>query len=101
MYVVLRSKVRDQPVVLQISANSVCCVLDTAGPGKPWDPLQNMVLFDHRPHLITKLIHNSQEPSYFGCLLRKEKTAACYVFCCQDQLQVRGYLTLRLNRKAS
>ncbi|XP_051557881.1 TBC1 domain family member 1 isoform X1 [Myxocyprinus asiaticus] len=94
-------EVRDQPVVLQISANSVRCILDTAGPGKTWDPLQHMVLFDHRPHLITKLIHNSQEPSYFGCLLR-EKTAACYVFCCQDQLQVPEIIsTLRQAGKSS
>ncbi|XP_051993705.1 LOW QUALITY PROTEIN: TBC1 domain family member 1-like [Xyrauchen texanus] len=94
-------EVRDQPVVLQISANSVRCILDTTGSGKPWDPLQQMVLFDHRPHLITKLIHNSQEPSYFGCLLR-EKTAACYVFRCQDQLQVPEIIsTLRQAGKSS
>ncbi|KTF71120.1 hypothetical protein cypCar_00049849, partial [Cyprinus carpio] len=80
-------EMQDQPVVLQISADSVCCILDTAGPGKLWDPLQHMVLFDHRPHRITKLIHNSQEPSYFGCLLREEKKAACYVFRCQDQMK--------------
>ncbi|XP_051982610.1 TBC1 domain family member 1-like isoform X2 [Xyrauchen texanus] len=91
-------EVRDQPVVLQISANSVRCILDIAGPGKPWDPLQHMVLFDHRPHLITKLIHNSQEPSYFGCLLREK----CYVFCCQDQLQVPEIIsTLRQAGKSS
>ncbi|XP_067258983.1 TBC1 domain family member 1 isoform X2 [Chanodichthys erythropterus] len=96
------SKVRDQPVVLQISADSVCCILDTAGPGKPWDPLQHMVLFDHRPHRITKLIHNSQEPSYFGCLLREEKKAACYVFRCQDQLKVPEIIsTLRQAGKSS
>ncbi|XP_016425947.1 TBC1 domain family member 1-like isoform X1 [Sinocyclocheilus rhinocerous] len=95
-------EVRDQPVVLQISANSVCCILDTAGPGKPWDPLQHMVLFDHRPHRITKLIHNSQEPSYFGCLLREEKKAACYVFRCQDQMKVPEIIsTLRQAGKSS
>ncbi|XP_077061080.1 TBC1 domain family member 1 isoform X2 [Siphateles boraxobius] len=95
-------EVRDQPVVLQISANSVSCILDTAEPGKPWDPLQHMVLFDHRPHRITKLIHNSQEPSYFGCLLREEKKAACYVFCCQDQLKVPEIIsTLRQAGKSS
>uniref|UniRef100_A0A671MVT1 TBC1 domain family member 4 n=1 Tax=Sinocyclocheilus anshuiensis TaxID=1608454 RepID=A0A671MVT1_9TELE len=94
--------VRDQPVVLQISANSVCCILDTAGPGKPWDPLQHMVLFDHRPHRIIKLIHNSQEPSYFGCLLREEKKAACYVFRCQDQMKVPEIIsTLRQAGKSS
>uniref|UniRef100_A0A8C1YDX6 TBC1 domain family member 4 n=1 Tax=Cyprinus carpio TaxID=7962 RepID=A0A8C1YDX6_CYPCA len=93
---------QDQPVVLQISADSVCCILDTAGPGKLWDPLQHMVLFDHRPHRITKLIHNSQEPSYFGCLLREEKKAACYVFRCQDQMKVPEIIsTLRQAGKSS
>uniref|UniRef100_A0A9J8AQK4 TBC1 domain family member 4 n=1 Tax=Cyprinus carpio carpio TaxID=630221 RepID=A0A9J8AQK4_CYPCA len=93
---------QDQPVVLQISADSVCCILDTAGPGKLWDPLQHMVLFDHRPHRITKLIHNSQEPSYFGCLLREEKKAACYVFRCQDQMKVPQIIsTLRQAGKSS
>lgn len=95
-------EIRDQPVVLQISASSVCCILDTAGPGKPWNPLQHMVLFDHRPHHVTKLIHNSQEPSYFGCLLREEKKAACYVFRCQDQLKVPEIIsTLRQAGKSS
>uniref|UniRef100_A0A8C1RX43 TBC1 domain family member 4 n=1 Tax=Cyprinus carpio TaxID=7962 RepID=A0A8C1RX43_CYPCA len=95
-------EMQDQPVVLQISADSVCCILDTAGPGKLWDPLQHMVLFDHRPHRITKLIHNSQEPSYFGCLLREEKKAACYVFRCQDQMKVPEIIsTLRQAGKSS
>ncbi|KTF93128.1 hypothetical protein cypCar_00033050 [Cyprinus carpio] len=84
-------EVRDQPVLLKISSSKVCCILETAGPGKSWDPLQHTVLFDHRPHRITKLIHNSQEPSYFGCLLREEKKAACYVFRCQDHMKVRGH----------
>uniref|UniRef100_A0A9J8D9M3 TBC1 domain family member 4 n=1 Tax=Cyprinus carpio carpio TaxID=630221 RepID=A0A9J8D9M3_CYPCA len=71
-------------------------------PGKLWDPLQHMVLFDHRPHRITKLIHNSQEPSYFGCLLREEKKAACYVFRCQDQMKVPQIIsTLRQAGKSS
>uniref|UniRef100_A0A673I8G8 TBC1 domain family member 4 n=1 Tax=Sinocyclocheilus rhinocerous TaxID=307959 RepID=A0A673I8G8_9TELE len=74
----------------------------TAGPGKPWDPLQHMVLFDHKPHRITKLIHNSQEPSYFGCLLREEKKAACYVFRCQDYMKVPEIIsTLRQAGKSS
>ncbi|TRY94480.1 hypothetical protein DNTS_004617 [Danionella cerebrum] len=81
-------EVRNKPVVLQISATSVCCILDTAGPGKPWDPLQHILLFDHRPHCITKLLHNSQDPSYFGCLLKEEKKAACYLFRCHDQQKV-------------
>uniref|UniRef100_A0A673I3Q8 TBC1 domain family member 4 n=1 Tax=Sinocyclocheilus rhinocerous TaxID=307959 RepID=A0A673I3Q8_9TELE len=71
-------------------------------PGKPWDPLQHMVLFDHKPHRITKLIHNSQEPSYFGCLLREEKKAACYVFRCQDYMKVPEIIsTLRQAGKSS
>uniref|UniRef100_A0A673IBQ5 TBC1 domain family member 4 n=1 Tax=Sinocyclocheilus rhinocerous TaxID=307959 RepID=A0A673IBQ5_9TELE len=90
------------PVVLKISSSKVCCILETAGPGKPWDPLQHMVLFDHKPHRITKLIHNSQEPSYFGCLLREEKKAACYVFRCQDYMKVPEIIsTLRQAGKSS
>uniref|UniRef100_A0A9J7Y0H1 TBC1 domain family member 4 n=1 Tax=Cyprinus carpio carpio TaxID=630221 RepID=A0A9J7Y0H1_CYPCA len=94
--------VRDQPVLLKISSSKVCCILETAGPGKSWDPLQHTVLFDHRPHRITKLIHNSQEPSYFGCLLREEKKAACYVFRCQDHMKVPEIIsTIRQAGKSS
>ncbi|KAI4885865.1 hypothetical protein NFI96_010898 [Prochilodus magdalenae] len=81
-------EIRDQSVVLQISASSVRCFLDMAGPGRLWDPLQHPVLFEHRPHRVTKLIHNSQDPSYFGCLLREDRRAACYVFRCLDQHKV-------------
>uniref|UniRef100_A0A9J8AK04 TBC1 domain family member 4 n=1 Tax=Cyprinus carpio carpio TaxID=630221 RepID=A0A9J8AK04_CYPCA len=95
-------EVRDQPVLLKISSSKVCCILETAGPGKSWDPLQHTVLFDHRPHRITKLIHNSQEPSYFGCLLREEKKAACYVFRCQDHMKVPEIIsTIRQAGKSS
>uniref|UniRef100_A0A9J7XYX3 TBC1 domain family member 4 n=1 Tax=Cyprinus carpio carpio TaxID=630221 RepID=A0A9J7XYX3_CYPCA len=91
-----------QPVLLKISSSKVCCILETAGPGKSWDPLQHTVLFDHRPHRITKLIHNSQEPSYFGCLLREEKKAACYVFRCQDHMKVPEIIsTIRQAGKSS
>uniref|UniRef100_A0A8B9GVP7 PID domain-containing protein n=1 Tax=Astyanax mexicanus TaxID=7994 RepID=A0A8B9GVP7_ASTMX len=71
-----------------ISVSSVRCVLDMAGPGRQWDPLQYPVLFEHRPHRVTKLIHNSQDPSYFGCLLRDDRRAACYLFRCQDHHKV-------------
>ncbi|KAL7841191.1 hypothetical protein SRHO_G00248820 [Serrasalmus rhombeus] len=81
-------EIRDQSVVLQISASSVRCVVDMAGPGRLWDPLQHPVLFERRPHRVTKLIHNSQDPSYFGCLLRDDRRAACYVFRCHDQHKV-------------
>ncbi|XP_030643581.1 TBC1 domain family member 1 [Chanos chanos] len=76
------------PVVLEVSASSVRCVLDVAGPGRPWDPLQHNVLFECLPHRITKLIHNSQEPNYFGCLIRDDPRAHCYLFRCEDQRKV-------------
>lgn len=79
----------DQPVVLHITATSIKCVLDMAGPGKPWDPLQNTLLWQHQPHQVIKLIHNSQDPRYFICLVRQEGYAVCYVFHCEDKLKVR------------
>ncbi|XP_072525742.1 TBC1 domain family member 1 isoform X3 [Salminus brasiliensis] len=95
-------EIRDHPVILQISASSVRCVLDMAGPGRQWDPLQYPVLFEHRPHRVTKLIHNSQDPSYFGCLLRDDRRAACYLFRCHDQHKVPEIIsTLRQASKSS
>ncbi|XP_036372511.1 TBC1 domain family member 1-like [Megalops cyprinoides] len=81
---------RNEPVLLQVSATRVRCVPD-ADPGRPWHPLQHTVqaLFEHQPHRVHKLIHNSQEPSYFGCLIRDETQNACYVFRCQDHFKVR------------
>ncbi|KAK5606812.1 hypothetical protein CRENBAI_015236 [Crenichthys baileyi] len=49
-----------------------------------WDPLTHTVLFECRPHHVTKLIHNSQEPSIFACLVRDSLKCACYVFQCLD-----------------
>ncbi|KAJ8336040.1 hypothetical protein SKAU_G00393830 [Synaphobranchus kaupii] len=80
---------RNEPVRLQVSASAVRCILD-AGPGRPWDPLHHTLLFEHRPHRVHKLIHNSQEPSYFGCLVREESTCACYVFRCEDHFKATG-----------
>ncbi|XP_066516394.1 TBC1 domain family member 1 isoform X1 [Hoplias malabaricus] len=95
-------EIRDQAVVLQISATSVRCVLDMVGPGRIWDPLQHQILFEHRPHRISKLIHNSQDPSYFGCLLKDERRAACYVFRCLEQHKVPEIIsTLRQASKSS
>uniref|UniRef100_A0A3B1JN01 TBC1 domain family member 4 n=1 Tax=Astyanax mexicanus TaxID=7994 RepID=A0A3B1JN01_ASTMX len=95
-------EIRDHPVILQISVSSVRCVLDMAGPGRQWDPLQYPVLFEHRPHRVTKLIHNSQDPSYFGCLLRDDRRAACYLFRCQDHHKVPEIIsTLRQASKSS
>ncbi|XP_022537448.2 TBC1 domain family member 1 isoform X1 [Astyanax mexicanus] len=95
-------EIQDHPVILQISVSSVRCVLDMAGPGRQWDPLQYPVLFEHRPHRVTKLIHNSQDPSYFGCLLRDDRRAACYLFRCQDHHKVPEIIsTLRQASKSS
>ncbi|XP_037388777.1 TBC1 domain family member 1 isoform X3 [Pygocentrus nattereri] len=95
-------EIRDQSVVLQISASSVRCVVDMAGPGRLWDPLQHPVLFERRPHRVTRLIHNSQDPSYFGCLLRDDRRAACYVFRCHDQHKVPEIIsTIRQASKSS
>ncbi|KAJ3615322.1 hypothetical protein NHX12_018890, partial [Muraenolepis orangiensis] len=74
---------RSQCVFLSVSASRVQCVSAWA-EGAAWDPLSHTVLFECRPHRVTKLIHNSQEPSSFGCLVRDTKHSACYVFQCHD-----------------
>lgn len=76
-----------QMVFLCVSASWVRCV-SALGEGVVWDPLTHTVLFECRPHQVTKLIHNSQEPSSFGCLVRKTPACACYVFQCQDSTKV-------------
>uniref|UniRef100_A0A3P8PXA8 TBC1 domain family member 1 n=1 Tax=Astatotilapia calliptera TaxID=8154 RepID=A0A3P8PXA8_ASTCA len=40
-----------------------------SGESLVWDPLTHTVLFECLPHHVTKLIHNSQEPSSFACLI--------------------------------
>uniref|UniRef100_A0A8D3AGW7 TBC1 domain family member 4 n=1 Tax=Scophthalmus maximus TaxID=52904 RepID=A0A8D3AGW7_SCOMX len=77
----------NQMVSLCVSASWVRCV-SIMGEGVVWDPLTHTVLFECSPHQVTKLIHNSQEPSSFGCLLRKTPHCACYVFQCQDSTKV-------------
>ncbi|KAB5518576.1 hypothetical protein PHYPO_G00167610 [Pangasianodon hypophthalmus] len=95
-------EMRDCPVVLRISCSWVRCVLGMACVGDPWDPLQHAVLFQQRPHRVTKLIHNSREPSYFGCLIRDESSATCYVFRCHDEHKVPEIIsTLRQASKSS
>ncbi|KAI4833329.1 hypothetical protein KUCAC02_016237, partial [Chaenocephalus aceratus] len=73
----------NQTVFLCVSALRVRCV-SVLGMGVVWDPLTHTVLFECRPHQVTKLIHNSQEPSSFGCLVRDAPNYSCYVFQCQD-----------------
>lgn len=78
---------QNQTVFLCVSASWVRCVSVWA-EGVVWDPLTHTVLFECRPHQVTKLIHNSQEPSSFGCLVRGAPNCACYVFQCQDSTKV-------------
>ncbi|XP_070712472.1 TBC1 domain family member 1 [Pempheris klunzingeri] len=77
----------NQTVFLCVSASWVRCV-SFFGEGVVWDPLTHTVLFECRPHQVTKLIHNSREPSSFGCLVRDTPSCACYVFQCQDSTKV-------------
>ncbi|TSN95713.1 TBC1 domain family member 1 [Bagarius yarrelli] len=66
-------------VLLRVSCSWVQCVLSEACAGDPYDPLRHTVLFQQRPHHLTKLLHNSKEPSYFACLIRDKTSATCYV----------------------
>uniref|UniRef100_A0A3B4WBG7 TBC1 domain family member 1 n=1 Tax=Seriola lalandi dorsalis TaxID=1841481 RepID=A0A3B4WBG7_SERLL len=91
----------NQKVFLCVSASWVRCV-SVLGEGVVWDPLTHTVLFECRPHQVTKLIHNSQEPNSFGCLVRKTPDCACYVFQCQDSTKVPEIIsTLRQAGKSS
>uniref|UniRef100_A0A3Q1ANG7 TBC1 domain family member 1 n=1 Tax=Amphiprion ocellaris TaxID=80972 RepID=A0A3Q1ANG7_AMPOC len=88
-------------ICLCVSASYVRCV-SVLGEGVVWDPLTHAVLFECRPHQVTKLIHNSQEPSSFACLVRDAPDCACYVFQCQDSTKVPEIIsTLRQAGKSS
>ncbi|XP_037327606.2 TBC1 domain family member 1 isoform X2 [Pungitius pungitius] len=91
----------NQSVFLSVSASRVCCVCVLAeGPG--WDPLTRTVLFECRPHQVTKLIHNSQEPGSFGCLVREAPSCSCYVFRGHNSTKVPEIIsTLRQAGKSS
>ncbi|CAF94289.1 unnamed protein product, partial [Tetraodon nigroviridis] len=78
---------RPETVFLCVSVSWVRCVA-ILGEGMVWDPLTHTLLFECLPHQVTKLIHNSQEPSSFGCLLRDSANCACYVFQSQDSTKV-------------
>uniref|UniRef100_A0A7N6AK86 TBC1 domain family member 1 n=1 Tax=Anabas testudineus TaxID=64144 RepID=A0A7N6AK86_ANATE len=91
----------NQTVFLYVTASWVRCV-SFVGQGIVWDPLTHAVLFECRPHQVTKLIHNSQEPSSFACLVRDDPSCACYVFQCQDSTKVPEIIsTLRQAGKCS
>ncbi|XP_026026710.1 TBC1 domain family member 1 isoform X2 [Maylandia zebra] len=92
---------RSQTVFLCVSASRVRCV-STLGESLVWDPLTHTVLFECLPHHVTKLIHNSQEPSSFACLVKGTQTCACYVFQCQYRTKVPEIIsTLRQAGKSS
>ncbi|KAM9819092.1 TBC1 domain family member 1 isoform 3-T3 [Syngnathus typhle] len=96
-----RSQEPGPTVSLCVSPSWVRCVCVQDG-GLLWDPLTHTVLFECRPHQVTKLIHNSQEPKSFGCLLRDAPSCACYVFKCQDSTKVPEIIsTLRQAGKSS
>lgn len=78
----------NKTVFLCVSASWVWCVSALA-ERRLWDPLTHTVLFECRPHQVTKLIHNSQEPSIFACLVRDSLKCGCYVFQCLDSTKVR------------
>nr|XP_061791764.1 TBC1 domain family member 1-like [Nerophis lumbriciformis] len=98
---VSRSQEPSTNVSLYVSPSWVRCVCMRA-EGLLWDPLTHTVLFECQPHQVSKLIHNSQEPSSFGCLLRDTPCCACYVFKCQDSTKVPEIIsTLRQAGKSS
>ncbi|XP_077157785.1 TBC1 domain family member 1-like isoform X6 [Paroedura picta] len=78
------------PVRLYVSPTKLRCEADT-GESQPWDPLICCSLFEHRPQHVHKLIHNSQDPSYFACLIKDgavNQQSVCYVFKAGDQTEV-------------
>ncbi|XP_066576566.1 TBC1 domain family member 1 isoform X2 [Amia ocellicauda] len=82
-----------QQVKLHVCPACVRCTPDS-GHSQHWDPLRYTVLFEHQPQCIYKLIHNSNDPSYFACLIReaapglRAQNNTCYVFRCADQAKV-------------
>uniref|UniRef100_A0A3Q3J166 TBC1 domain family member 4 n=1 Tax=Monopterus albus TaxID=43700 RepID=A0A3Q3J166_MONAL len=97
----LDPRTSNQTVFLCVSASWVRCV-SVLGEGDVWSPLTHTVLFGCRPHQVTKLIHNSQEPNSFGFLVRDVPSCACYVFQCQDSTKVPEIIsTLRQAGKSS
>lgn len=77
-----------QSVLLCVSASWVRCVSVTV-EGVEWDPLRHTVMFECRPHQVTKLLHNSQEPNSFGFLVKGTLNCACFVFQCNERTKVR------------
>ncbi|KAM6072636.1 TBC1 domain family member 1 isoform 3-T4 [Theristicus caerulescens] len=85
---------KEEPSVSQIrlyvSPSSLRCEPDT-GKIQQWDPLICSSLFEYKPQHVHKLIHNSQDPSYFACLIKDgaaKQQSICYVFKADDQTKV-------------
>ncbi|RXM32615.1 TBC1 domain family member 1 [Acipenser ruthenus] len=89
----VRSALIPRWVKLYISQAAVCCEMD-AGHSQQWDPLHYNIIFEHQPQRVYKLIHNSNDPSYFACLIREPgpglpgNKSTCYVFRSADQAKV-------------
>ncbi|XP_069833605.1 TBC1 domain family member 1 isoform X1 [Dendropsophus ebraccatus] len=78
------------PVRLYVSSSSICCEPDP-GDRKQWDPLICSSIFEHKPQFVKKLIHNSQDPNCFACLLKEDVPhhhSTCYVFRATDHAMV-------------
>ncbi|KAM9678962.1 TBC1 domain family member 1 isoform 4-T4 [Trichechus inunguis] len=61
------------------------------GKSQQWDPLICSSIFECKPQHVHKLIHNSQDPSYFACLIKEDaasQQSICYVFKADDQTKV-------------
>uniref|UniRef100_A0A670YAF3 TBC1 domain family member 4 n=1 Tax=Pseudonaja textilis TaxID=8673 RepID=A0A670YAF3_PSETE len=85
---------KEEPDVRQIriyiSPAKIRCEADS-GKNQQWDPLICSSLFECRPQDVHKLIHNSDDPSYFACLIRDgspHRPSICYVFKADDQTKV-------------
>ncbi|XP_077136035.1 TBC1 domain family member 1 isoform X5 [Ranitomeya variabilis] len=80
-----------RPIRLYVSSTCICCEPDP-GDSQQWDPLICCSIFEHKPQRVQKLIHNSQDPNYFACLLKEEDgpqhQSTCYVFRASDQAKV-------------
>ncbi|XP_032080531.1 TBC1 domain family member 1 isoform X1 [Thamnophis elegans] len=75
---------------IYVSPARIRCEGD-AGENQHWDPLICSSHFECRPQDVHKLIHNSQDPSYFACLIRDgppHQPSICYVFKAEDQTKV-------------
>ncbi|XP_048365537.1 TBC1 domain family member 1 isoform X2 [Sphaerodactylus townsendi] len=77
-------------VRLYVSPARLRCEADT-GESQLWDPLICCSLFEYKPQHVHKLIHNSQDSSYFACLIKDgavDQQSICYVFKAGDQTEV-------------